>query len=136
MLNIATLKRQHEQIGELLTELKQDIARGSLEQEASSIALKISILAGKLKVHLDTEDRYMYPQLLQSGKTELKKLAQAYMDEMGYISKAFMNYKDRFNTKSKIRGNPQVFLKESQEMLEVIGQRIEKEDVSLYTVLE
>ncbi len=136
MLNIATLKRQHEQIGELLTELKQDIARGSLEQEASNIALKINILAGKLKVHLDTEDRYMYPQLLQSRETELKKLAQAYMDEMGYISKAFTNYKGRFNTKSKILGNPQVFLKESQEMLEVIGQRIEKEDVALYTVLE
>ena len=135
MLVLSTLKRQHKEIGEMLANLKHTIENGNLEQEASYIALEISMLAGKLKIHLNTEDQFVYPQLLQSDNAELKKAAQAYMDEMGHISKEFMNYKDRFNTKTKITGNPQDFLKETDRIFGLIERRIEKEDSSLYTFL-
>ncbi len=136
MINLPTLKRQHKEIGEMLGDLKQSIGRDNVAQEASDIARKISLLAGKLKVHLNTEDQYMYPQLLQSEHLELKNIARTYIDEMGYISKAFMEYKDRFNTKMKISGNLPGFMKETREIIEILEERIAKEDASLYTVLE
>ena len=77
----------------------------------------------------------MYPQLLQSDNAELRKTAQAYIDEMGHIRKVFTDYKDRYNTRTKITGNSQAFIEESNRVFEVLEDRIAKEDLSLYTAI-
>jgi hypothetical protein len=135
MLNLSTLKRQHEEIREIIADIRQAVGRRSLDKEASLIASKISMLAGKLKIHLNTEDRYMYPRLLQSENLQVRKIAKEYIDEMGHISGVFMDYKDRFNTKTKIIGNTQEFFNETNKIFKVLEERIAKEDSSLYTIL-
>lgn len=87
MLNLAALKRQHQEIREILREIKQGLSNTDIEKEASQLATKICLLAGKLKIHLSTKDQYMYPQLLQSDNVKLRKTAQGYIDEMGHIRK-------------------------------------------------
>lgn len=135
MQSMATLKRQHQEISEILAEIKKDLDKGGLDKEATKMATKISILAGKLKIHLNTEDKYMYPQLLQSGNEEMKKIAQSFIKEMGDISREFVSFKDRFNTRIKITGDPQGFIRESDRIFEVLKERIAKEDSSLYTII-
>lgn len=135
MLNLATLKRQHQEIREILSEIKLGLNNTNLNNEASQLATKISILAGKLRIHLSTEDQCMYPQLLKSDNMELRKTAQGYISEMGHISNVFMDYKDRFNTKTKITGNSRAFIEESNRVFEILEDRIMKEDLSLYTII-
>lgn len=77
----------------------------------------------------------MYPQLLQSDNREIREAAQAFMDEMGHISKAFSDYKERFNTKTKICSNPRAFLQETAAVSGAITARIEREDAALYPLL-
>ncbi len=131
MLYLETLKRQHEEIAQILSDIKsyikQDIAKEALE-----ISSKISNLAGKLKVHLNTEDQYMYPQLLKSSNHEVRTTAQAYIDEMGTISTEFMAYKERFNTRTKITNDIALFVSESQRIFDLLEERIAKEDSNLY----
>ncbi len=136
MLDIAILKRQHEEIHDVISEIRESIkAEGNLENRASDIAQKINLLAGKLKIHLGTEDRYMYPYILEKGNHELKKVAEEYVEEMGDISEKFSEYKTRFNTKSKIISDLEGFLSESAKILRMIEERIKKEDTNLYRVL-
>ena len=136
MVDIKTLRRQHKEIYDAISGLKESIeTAGNLETEAFEIAQKINLLAGKLKIHLGTEDRYMYPYILEKGSDDLKIVAQDYVAEMGAISGEFSDYKNRFNTKSKIIGDPAGFLAETAKVLKVLEERIKKEDSNLYQAL-
>ncbi len=132
MINLVTLKRQHEEISEIIEKIKDIIDRDAMVSEASEAALLISTLAGKLKIHLNTEDKYMYPQLMASASEEVRKTAKEYLEEMGTISETFMGYKDRFNTRSKICADPGTFAAESSSVFEVLYKRIGREEDSLY----
>jgi len=136
MLDIKILKRQHDEIYNVILGLKERMeAEGDLESKAFEIAQKINLLSGKLKIHLGTEDRYLYPYLLEKGSDELRKVAEDYVTEMGDISNKFSLYKSRFNTKSKIVNDLKSFVPETAKILKVIKERIMKEDVNLYKVL-
>ncbi len=136
MLNIKTLKRQHEEIYDVIAELRESMgSEGDLENRAFEIAQKISLLAGKLKIHLGTEDRYMYPYIMENGSDELKKAAESSVKEMGDISAKFLEYKDRFNTRSKILNDLKGFLSETSKILHMLEERMKKEDSNLYRLL-
>jgi hemerythrin-like domain-containing protein len=134
MIDIKTLKRQHEGIKDAILGIKRSLKTVDLEGEAFEISKKINLLAGVLKIHLGTEDRYMYPQLMQSESDDLKKVAQDYVKEMGNISVEFTDYKNRFNTKTKIVSDSKGFVKETQRILEILETRIKKEDTNLYPI--
>lgn len=55
---------------------------------------------------------------------------------MGGISDTFTNYKNKFNTKSKIisEGN-EVFISETKKILVAIEKRISKEESELYKLI-
>ncbi len=128
MVNIESFKRQHEEIGEIIKNIRSLVAEGRPEAKANELALMISTLAGKLKIHLNTEDKYMYPELLNSQSEEVRNTAKAYIDEMGSISETFMAYKERFNTRSKISANLDSFESESDRVFSIIEKRIAREE--------
>lgn len=134
-MDLATLERQHKEIEEVVLDIEQTINKNNIEGDAAHIAKQISMLAGKLRVHLATEDKNMYPYLLEKGDEKLKRLATEYADEMGHISEAFMAYKDKFNTRTKIMNNPQGLISETKETFKVLGERMAKEDTQLYKYL-
>lgn len=136
MGNISNLKRQHLEIQQVVSQIEDLIKQNNLEDKAAKIAQNISILAGKLKIHLDTEDKFLYPDLLKDDRSNLRKMAKEYSEEMGNISKVFMNYKDNFNTKSKIMKNMEGFKSETASVFQVLGKRISKENKELYPLIE
>lgn len=131
-MDLATLQRQHNEIEEIVIDIKQTIANNNVDEDAAHMAKQISMLTGKLRIHLATEDKHMYPYLLETGDARVKALAKDYADEMGHISQAFMVYKDKFNTKTKIINSPQDFVRETKEIFKVLQERMAKEDTQLY----
>ena len=131
-MDLAILERQHKEIEEIVLDIEQKIDNNDIEGDATHIAKQISMLAGKLRIHLATEDKSMYPYLLEKGDEKVKRLAREYADEMGHINEAFMAYKDEFNTRTKIMNNPQGFLSETKRVFKVLGERMAKEDTQLY----
>lgn len=135
MISVTSLKRQHQEISEAIGSIRSLISGGRVEAWAHEIAMLVNTLAGKLKIHLNTEDKYMYPGLLESGTEELKDLAREYMGEMGAISHIFLQYKERFNTRSKILSAQEAFITESQKVFDLLERRVEREETSLYIKL-
>lgn len=128
MVNIEAYKRQHEEIGEIIKNIRSLVAGGRPEAKANELAFMINTLAGKLKIHLNTEDKYMYPELLNSQSEEVRNTAKVYIEEMGTISETFMAYKERFNTRSKIIAKLDSFESESYRVFSVIEKRIAREE--------
>ena len=132
---LSNLQRQHKEIFEVVNDIRKILGRNNIEEDASQIASQISLLAGKLKVHLSSEDKHMYPSLIESTNMELRKTAREFIDDMGHISGEFMAFKEKFNTKSKIAADTRTFAQETEKVFNILETRIRKEESSLYTLL-
>jgi len=108
MADIKNLTRQHGDIDLLIGNIKK-LSKGDIESSIDIIVKDINMLAGKLKIHLDTEDKFLYPDLLNMNNEVLNTMAKEYMKEMGNISSEFIKYKNSFNTKNKIMKNMEQF---------------------------
>ncbi|WP_270647144.1 hypothetical protein [Paeniclostridium hominis] len=71
------LARQHNEIYKLLAEMKS--LGYNIESNADKIALNINLLAGKINIHLQSEDKYLYSLLLNSQHTEVRKIAKDFI---------------------------------------------------------
>nr|WP_315675503.1 hemerythrin domain-containing protein [Clostridium sp. 19966] len=92
-------------------------------------------LAGKLRIHLNSEDKFLYPNLVNGEDMKLKALANEYIEDMGGIFNQFSEYKNKFNTKSKIKDNNKTFLQETRLIIDKIKKRIDKEENELYKLI-
>lgn len=127
------LARQHNELYKLLAEMKS--LGYNIESNADKIALNINLLAGKINIHLQSEDKYLYSLLLNSQHTEVRKIAKDFIAEMGHIAKTFNEFKVKFNTKNKILNNINEFKLEYPKIMNAISNRLNKEDKKLYVLL-
>jgi hypothetical protein len=135
-MNIDNLIREHKGIFEEINYINSKITEKDFNDNLLDLTSHINKLAGKLKIHLGSEDKFLYPSLLNGHDNNLKTLANSYINEMGGISDTFTDYKNKFNTKSKIEsiGN-NIFVIETKKILKSIETRINKEENELYKLI-
>lgn len=136
MTNITNLTRQHGEISEIVEQIKKLSKLDIIEQNAGAIALNISTLAGKLRIHLETEDKFLYPVLLESTDEKVRCIAEKYIAEMGNISAVFTDYKNKYNTKSKIMNNISAYISDSESVFNILVKRVAMENTELYPLLK
>lgn len=127
------LARQHKELYKLLSEMKS--LGYNIESKADKIALNINLLSGKINLHLQSEDKYLYSLLLNSSNTEVRRITKNFITEMGHISKTFNKFKIKFNTKNRILNNINEFKLEYPTIMNAIFSRLDKEDKKLYILL-
>lgn len=132
MANINNLERQHVEIKDLFLKIKQGANSNDIKVNLDTLVRDINTLAGKLNIHMNSEDKFLYPELINSRDEMLKQIAKQYSEEMGNIHQEFNNYKNKFNTKTKLLSDVNGFLKESKEIIKLLENRIYKEDMYLY----
>lgn len=132
MININNLERQHIEIRESVSKIKQGINSNDIKGALDILVREINTLAGKLNIHMNSEDKFLYPALIESNDNQLKQIAKQYIEEMGNIHAGFNNYKNKFNTKSKIINDVDGFLRESKGIIKLLEERVTKEDMHLY----
>jgi hemerythrin-like domain-containing protein len=132
MANIDNLERQHIEINNLFNKINKTLSLDNVTDDLDGLVLDINTLAGKLNIHMRTEDKFLYPQLINSKDDKLKKVAIEYSEEMGNIHMIFNEFKNQFNTKNKILNDKDKFLMEIRRVLTLLKNRIDKEDINLY----
>ena len=132
MANIDNLERQHSDIKDLVSKIKQEVISSNIALSLDTLVKNINTLSGKLNMHMSSEDKFLYPTLIESKDQQLKQIAKQYSEEMGNIHIEFNDYKNNFNTKTKVLNNIDGFLKESKEIIKLVENRISKEDINLY----
>ena len=135
MANLKDLTRQHKEIYEILEFLKNHLEEDSVRSTSSKLAQNINVLAGKLKIHLITEDDYLYPKLMSGDDSRIRGTAERFYSEMGGLSETFAEYKSKYNISPRILGNIEGYIKDTKAVLEALQNRMKKEDHELYILL-
>ena len=132
-MNLSTYIGQHQTIRGEINIINNLINKGNIVEDAMEIALHINLLAGKLNIHLSLEDKYLYPDLQKRNEEKLKEIADGYKREMSGLFDAFNEYKIKFNTKTKIIEQKELFIAHTKRIVNQIIRRMEKEEKELYT---
>lgn len=135
MINIDNFMRQHKEIIEELDCIGKILNKQDYQNYLDEFVSHINKLAGKLNVHLSTEDKFLYPNLINGKDGELKSMANSYIDEIGNLSNLFTEYRNKFNTKSKINERLDTFISETKSIVNEIRKRIKKEETELYRLI-
>lgn len=131
-MKIDNLERQHLEINKLFQKISSTINLRNIEDSLDELVWDINTLAGKLNIHMRTEDKLLYPELMNSDDKNLRNISKEYSQEMGNIHSIFIEFKNQFNTKNKIINDKNKFLIESKKVISLLENRIEKEDKTLY----
>jgi hypothetical protein len=127
---------QHGEILNVAKSIAQLLDADSLRKDATEIRHLLSVLHGKLSVHLVMEDKSLYPRLLRHHDGEIRSLTQRYMDEMGSLAGAFKAYVGRWPTPSAIQADPEAFIAETGGVFEALGKRVQQENGELYVLAD
>jgi hemerythrin-like domain-containing protein len=136
-MDINYLRRQHKEVNEVLADLKNRLEPyDKIPETAFALTMLIANIAGKLKIHLSSEDKYLYPGLLKNPDPKVQDTAQMFIEEMGDLAESFDIYKSKYMNAKNIRNSPEDFVSETKTIIKAILKRIEKEESELYTMLQ
>lgn len=130
------LRKHHKELLDTTSKLSILLQVDRLRNDAANARGLLSMLAGKLAVHLVMEDKSLYPHFLTHKDERIRSLAHQYINEMGMVRESFEAYSKRWSTSAKIQDNPEDFIKETKGILNILLKRIEKEDYELYPLFE
>ena len=126
------LKRQHQEIVKIVTEISGYLIPDRAKADAPKVHTLLSSLAGKLKLHLATEDKILYPELLKHNDEKVKVVTKKFMTEMGTIGAVFEGYLGKWKTPADIQNNPAGFVADTKGLFDVLAKRVTKEEAELY----
>ncbi|NLT95990.1 MAG: hemerythrin domain-containing protein [Clostridia bacterium] len=129
-------RKQHEEITQLAENLSSFLKPERLRTEAKTARLILAKLAGVLNIHLAAEDNVLYPNLLNSDDEQIKVMAQKYIAEMSALKNSFNEYLKKWPSPLSLQNNPEQFIEETKQIFEILGQRIQRENDELYTLVD
>ena len=132
----ANFMQQHEDILRIAKEMSKLLDPNILGKDAQPVRSLLSTLSVKLKIHLASEDRSLYPELLNHKDANVKATTKKFMDEMGGISAVFVKYTEKWVSADTIQKNPNDFIKETEGLFSALAKRIEKENRELYPLVD
>lgn len=135
MSNLDLLRKQHEEILGIMSTIENLLKKGDLDNSAKDIAFGINTLAGKLKMHLMSEDQFLYPELMNSSDSNLKNTAQRFNSEMGQLADVFAKFVQGYNVPAKILNNKSSFIADIKNVVHAVTTRINKEENKLYPLM-
>ena len=136
MIKTKRFRNEHKELLDIATKISENLNIYVLSNNALTIKKLISDLGSNLNVHLSIEDKAVYPKLLEHSSEHIKITAQNYIQEMGHISEEVKRYKRKWDIASKIQKNPDEFIRETNEILNTLIKRIDKEDNGLYDLID
>lgn len=137
MSRTKVLIKQHKKIKTLINNLEKIITNEDIKTKevAKNIRKNLSMLSGTLKIHMQREDKFLYPELLESDKESTKKLTKEFIEEMGDLADKFKTFNDKYKRYSIISENDEVFKDELEEYLFILKNRISREENEIYSLI-
>jgi hemerythrin-like domain-containing protein len=135
MIPLDTLKQQHEEIKELLNVLSLLIPD---EQARKSRIVEglLKDLAKKVGDHLALEDDTLYKELLVHPDPNLQRTARNFLSGSHELRRLFTNYVQHACKPASKHKECEEFVKESEELFELLEQRVQIEESKFYPLAE
>jgi hypothetical protein len=136
MTTIAHLRETHTQLQEMISDVKTGLTAENLKIRANAKAMHTLLcdVAVKVREHLGEEDKEMYPQLLKQGNS-LKHTAWNFIAGETELRKEFEVYYKKYLKDCDFQLT-EAFVKETNNILDAVLARIEREEKVLFPKLE
>lgn len=130
---IRQFRAQHEEILQILHKLK-DLAK-DVVKNYNQIARHLIMLRYKVKVHLSSEDKILFPVVRNNGNEEETSLLASYEEEMNGLAGVFLEFIECWEFGEQILESPEEFLQQAVAAIEALTKRIDKEESELYPAI-
>lgn len=134
-MELDILRKQHKVILDIVSEIYSSMNQQVSEESCKEIVTLLQMLADKLESHLRIEDNILYPTLLESSSKDIRRNTIIFKNSIADIAKGFENYITKWD-ENRIQKEYQFFVDESDKVLKLLSDRVEKEDHTLFTYLE
>lgn len=134
MSQLTRLREDHAKLARIFRQLGDVIAQASPPPQIELYDLRRELISTLLG-HLKLEDWALYPRLIESGDPELSAAGQAFRDEMGGLSPAFVAYCDKWAANS-ISGDWAGYCADTRLILDALMNRLTRENRELLPLLE
>ncbi len=137
MTTLEELKSQQNDIREMSRALRNLLTP---EQQAVGTIARITHtllcdLCAKVSAHLAEEHEGLFPTLLSHGDQQVQNLVWGFINNDRPLREAFNHYKRQWLRDCNYEVSP-AFLEETQQILELLEQRLDLEDASMIPRLE
>lgn len=130
-MDVDTYYRAHAAIVSEITKLRK-LSGNGVENNATDIAKTISAMKGRIKHHLESEDKVLYPKLANCDNAELATLGKQYQNEMAGLAEAFEEFSNKWTVADNLSTNPEGFKHDANIVLKGLFERIHRENKELY----
>ncbi|MDQ2104334.1 hemerythrin domain-containing protein [Azospirillum isscasi] len=129
-------RTHHTTVGQLVGRIEAMLAAPSPTANAAALATTVRDLFGIFTVHLSLEDSALYPRLLAHPTPALRATAARFQAEMGNLRARFDRYRAQWPGPLAVSKDPDAFVRETREVVAALKQRIAREDLELYDVID
>lgn len=138
MEDLDLYRRQHRDLLAVASLLGDQADLGSVSSPGGTRDLRTQVadLSGKVMVHLQLEDRHLYPELMASPHDEVRVVAAAYRGSMGTLRATAEGFSRRWLRPAAIEQSPAAFTAELRALLHTLAERIASEDAELFPLAE
>ena len=128
------LLKQHKEVLVLIEQIKNK--QISDKTSAQKVRKQLSLLSGKIKIHMMKEDEYLYPELKESNNIKIKETAQNFINAMGDLAEQFKKFNQDYLSFTKILNNKEDFNEKKEVIMGKLIERIKKENNELYPLIK
>lgn len=129
-------RQTHDELLQLAGEISKLLTPAELQKDAAKVRSLLSRLAGKLSVHLQMEDKSLFPSIEAYGDARLNSMLKRFVEEMGGLKDAFTKYTNKWANPDHIKNNAVEFINETKSVFNALAKRIEKENRELYKLID
>ncbi len=134
MARTESLRSQHQKLLLAVGDIGAHLAARAQPGMAEQLRKKISALIGQLQFHLISEEKVLYPALLNSTDANAREMANKFIREMGGLGQTVLALNDKW-TNAYIHADPG-FPREWQQVQQTLADRIQREDNELYPLAD
>lgn len=135
-MDIDNILRQHDEVFEIIKKMRTYQNQEKVQANAFEISKLLAQLSGILKVHLLSEDKFVYPALMKQDDDKVRTTAETFAKEMGELGETFEAYKIKYLHAGKISDDAAAFLAATKEVFTALENRINRENARLYPLLK
>lgn len=137
MQSVSYFREQHVEILKMVEELRPLLNKEQLQVRlvAKTAQKLLGELAEKIKSHLGEEDKDLYPVLLTHSDLNVRSTAWKFISGEHALRQAFADYGKKWLKEGDFAFSDEL-LAESNELLETLTVRIEREEQFLYPKFE
>ena len=129
-------RRQHEELMNIAAKLFPELVPAKIATDPTEARRLMARFRGLLVVHAAMENEALYPRLLEHPRAEVRDVAKKLLAEVGSLYDGVHVHAERWSDAAAMQRDPSAFVRDTLELLKLLGRRMVRENQELYPLAD